>query len=639
MKCIYYVEKEESDWNKLFSIFRYTLDDNIFIEEYSTNVSIDNTVDYIFIPLVRGKIENYLTRIKRIRRDGVYKTIVVFFAANSFVVPDIFHPEKPCIDDIKNILGKPKAGYPQEFEDVQKPIVYAEIIYKITDNKKTILNIINLSSFDIMKLKDTLLTIKKYEISEKVKKLFYKTFIYYYDNLNVNAIEFTINENQKDFFQECFLSRLDFKFAYKILGIILTNKYEYLKCLFDWADRAYTTLNDSKESTHKVQYEMFRAPIPFPLYELYETKLDVEKTTNIKIKLLLIDNKIDKFIDSKEVTASHLTKLLSSNSYYINNLFEIKMLGDVIFKNNDFKNVDKDKKLTTRNDFIDEVEKFNFKCFKDAFKELIDPSNVQKQNNYALKVYNEITSHHFILLDFFLNKENTYLAYDFIKDISEIQKLKGDYSTIWYFITSAIYDSVVKYSQSGLLAEYYELAVVNAGDDPTNEKRQIIFVYKLLTFINARIKTFKRYKEAIENMMLNEVSVNKNALCCVFDKKRDYKSQYIRTTACFEECAKVKCLEKLKIYIKRYQTEYDNIWSLFYEKKHKEDYKDIAELLNDTITKFIWLPEADWRLIQHQIDFINTKLKSITKDIERGTYKQFSCNFIIDEVRRRSEIY
>ena len=68
-----------------------------------------------------------------------------------------------------------------------------------------------------------------------------------------------------------------------------------------------------------------------------------------------------------------------------------------------------------------------------------------------------------------------------------------------------------------------------------------------------------------------------------------------------------------------------------------KEIKIIMESLDNLINQFIWLPEADWHIIQHQVDFINEKLKKLTdKNFDQC---KFSCNYIIEELRERSEVY
>jgi hypothetical protein len=637
---IYLVYLEES-WKELFETIK-KLNENLAFTRFSyhTQKEIPTNTDTnksLFIMPLADVEATSLSGFKALKKyrssSNDYKTPVIFLCSSKVLIPNFLNPHKIELSLLKNLLGNPAFG------NVDKAILYAECFFD--KKQKTLHSIlsINLQITFISDLNEKISQILSYNDNThcELRKIYYETFVYYYDYCqnNHNSIQDIfankVNEitpRNDEFYQNIEKNQLinNLKNDPKLTIYDVLEFADYVNCLLNGFKIP------QKSGTHNIPLELFRSPIPFPLYELSEAKSELENTMKSKkIKLLLIDNKIDKFIDDNEVKESHLTKLIGLDSYSICQLFELKMLGDISYKESSFFKINDDD-LTDLNDFIKDDEIFNFISFKDDLDKLINNTNTHNlQDNYALKVYKKITSSHFILLDFFLVK-NTYLAFDFIKDISEIQKLKGDYSTIWYFITSAVYDSVVKYSQSGLLAEYYELAVVNAGDDPTNEKRQIIFVYKLLTFINARIKTFRTYKEAIENMMLNKIEDGK-VCCCVKDSQKDRKAFYKNTANCF------KCLENMQTYIKRYLTEYDNICSLFYEDKHIVVQKDIVELLNDTVTKFIWLPEADWRMIQHQIDFINTKLKSISEDNTNKKRRQFSCNFIIDEIRRRSEIY
>jgi hypothetical protein len=409
--------------------------------------------------------------------------------------------------------------------------------------------------------------------------------------------------------------------------------------LITCADIIYCYLNDIKynDFTHRVDHELFRAPIPFPLQELIDAKNEIEKKLNKgdkdkKIRLLLIDNRSDnKFIseDRNSPKPKSLCNLLFSKDggFGLGDIFEIQMLGKSVYKKKDEDNVpqfyqnDIDTKLSNYSVFEGECQKFKFekfknkksleKCEKEYHKAFIDKQNESVIENYADLVYHKIKDADFVLLDFFLDNDDTYLAFDFIKDMAEIKKHEGDSSTTWYFITSAVYDSVVKYSQSGLLAEYYESAVVNAGDDPTNKKRQIIFLYKLLTFINARLNSFKGYKDSIMK-------------CRMFNKTCGYNNDYCREPE--------KCLFPVQSLCRKYTAEYNEITKIFPRTKEKE-FKEIVELLESIITQFLWLPEADWQSIQHQIDYINAKLKSI------GEEKKFSCSYILDEIKKRSNIY
>jgi len=556
------------------------------------------------------------------RKSNDYKSpVILLYAA--------IDKNKRFYDSVSNETKNLLYGNPT-FGNIEQAIFYGEIICKDKREPRNVINV--LSKTFMTELKNLIEDIEFLKVDYSLfREPFYNTYIHFYDlpydktisventdpknNTNLNdliiqtyQLEEKLDSNLPKEFYQSILAINSLPALYKFSSIVKANE------LFELSERIYCYLNEINydDRSHRVQYEHFRAPVPFVLQELIDAIEEIKSAlgwTNDsegkRIECLLIDNKTDKFDDTQNPTICGALQ-----SFGLSRLFKVRMLNG---------------RLPDERAYQSEEEIF------DADKFL--------KNDYQEKVYEKVKSYHFILLDFFLNGNNTYLATDFINEISRLKTVKGDYFTSWYFITSAVYDSVVKYSQSGLLAEYYELAVVNSGDDPTNEKRQIIFVYKLLTFINARIKTFRTYKNAIENMMLNETSEGEKARCCVKDKGKDFKAQYKNTANCFKECKQINCLGKIQTYIKRYRTEYDNIWSLFYEDRHEKVQKEIVELLDDTITKFIWLPEADWRMIQYQIDFINTKLKSITKDEQTNTYRQFSCDFIRDKITERSNIY
>ena len=305
------------------------------------------------------------------------------------------------------------------------------------------------------------------------------------------------------------------------------------------------------------------------------------------------------------------------NKYYVGRFFDLEMIGG---KKN-------------KEHFIKEYERFDYNKFKSKEKYKIEENREKNYysdflknyqeigksiSDYVNLVYQKVRSAHFILLDFFLNSENSYLGFDFISDIEKLKYRNNDFRTTWYFITSAVYDSVVKYSESGILAEFYESAVINSGDDPTRKNRQIIFLYKLFTFINSRITTFENHKGAILN-------------CNVFN---------CRTT---ESACKVekgsRCLLEIQGIIRKYLAEYHRIIEIFPSTRHEEEklLKDNVELMDRIINQFYWLPEADWPIIQMQIDMLNQRLDTFRK----GNLKKlkFSCAFINNEIEKRSKVY
>lgn len=599
--------------------------------------SIDEKIEHLVVPLFELKnnsiIPTGLDIVKDLRLQDHSNFSTIFVVTSEHNIPDIFNPHKAMYYEPINVIKNPG------FNDIHKAVLLAELIFKKNDDRCEIKNILNINDdMFIDKFEHLIKNKNPHKIT--FREEYYRIFVNYYDS-------FRIQPDLEKITIEKFLGYV--KTKYKETGETVDESQNSLNELatlahhLDFANEIYNFLNGIRtaKKTHRVKYELFRAPMPFPLQELVDAKRKIEKdlkqeNTKRRIKLLLIDNKIDKI-----KTGNQKGPLLETfKNFDLQSIFEIEMLGDIVYKSDDtgqpqFYKREFDNGLLKEREFDikklpDKSEEiFDYKEFKEQLQLYLeeDATKISKYT-YPLKVYEKIKSSHFILLDFFLNEENTYLASDFIKDISKIKKQEGDYSTTWYFITSAVYDSVVKYSQSGLLAEYYESAVVNAGDDPTNKKRQIIFVYKLLTFIQSRLRSFNSYKNAIYNYMLNDAKEIGKEVCCVTAPNKN-----IKTAGCLENCRRDNCLEEMQTYIKRYLTEYDNIWSLFYDEKHKKDYKNIAVLLDDTIKKFLWLPEAEWQMVQHQIDYINAKLKTL------GENGKFSCQYINGELEKRSEIY
>lgn len=571
-----------------------------------TNV-LNGQYDVLIVPLFEDGEPKGLETVRNLRQDeGKKRQFKTFFLVLfEDEIPDFLHPEKKMQEYAMDIIKNP------EFGNTNKAVFLGEIRYK--ENNDIYLNIISLSE-GVEKLHKILDCNKLPQIDKSSIKAYYEIFVRFYrGKLEGKLCEF-INEIK----EECgHIEKIKRKWSEQLP--LTLNSIE-AQLFLETANDIYNCLNGIKSQTydHAVPLELFRAPLPFPLQELRDAKEEIEKVLDKdknnaeegkikpKIKLLLIDNKFDKL--EKDGPLLELFK-----TFKLNDIFEkIEML--------------KDKQYDVKEGI------FDFGKFKEDINDLFaDESN--KENNYAWKVYQKIKNSHFILLDFFLNKENTYLGFDFIKDINKIKRKNNDYSTTWYFITSAVYDAVVKYAQSGLLAEFYESAVVNAGDDPTNEKRQIIFVYKLLTFINARLRNFQGCKDRIFYKLLsNKVDENNCISCCVNALVKDEKMKKIPDYQ--KQCEKGKCLKNLQTDIKKLLAEYENVGSIFFnEKETQEVYKTIAEVLDNLIKQFFWLPEADWQIIQHQIDFVNEKLESI------GEERRFSCNYILDEIKRRSEIY
>ena len=656
-KVHFWRNKTNSTWDKIIDTILSAVSNRIKERELKLNLEIhrlsnehekpssDHT-NIVLCPLFEIENNQLLpSGLISICSNELYKKFdfhfnTIFLIANRSDMPDLFNPHRDMTYYAKSLIRNPNFG------GMGKALLMLELIFK----QKEVINVVDIYnkklSDDILQ---AILAIK--EISQlkgyyRWRARFYETFVKFYDNFenaNKTYIDLNVPEDLKS---AAFIPTDTQKQELKIEKITWENLYQM--------NNFYNYLNGTlkqQQSAHSVPLELFRAPIPFPLQKLVDAKNEIgEKLKkggkDKKIKLLLIDNRSDnKFISTNgdSPKPQSLCDLLFSenNGFGLGDIFEIQMLGNAVYKkkNGTPKFYQNDNELSNYSDFEREHEEFKFKSFNEPeslkkpeqeyHKEFVlEKKNINiKTDTYLDLVYQKVKDAHFVLLDFFLDDDDTYLAFNFINDLCAIKKERNDTFTTWFFITSAVYDSVVKYSQSGLLAEYYESAVVNAGDDPTNNKRQIIFLYKLLTFINARFANFKRYKNSIHEKLFadwdNEEACNDSQLCY-----KIYKNK---------KCGEKDCLQGLQSDIKRYLAEYDDVCSIFYDRKDNEDLKDIVESLENVIKQFIWLPEADWYMIQHQIDFINTKLGGLRDKSFKKC--KFSCKYIIDELKDRSEVY
>lgn len=376
------------------------------------------------------------------------------------------------------------------------------------------------------------------------------------------------------------------------------------------------------EEGHRVDMEFIRAPLSFYLQHLAEVANFIANNIkeNKRIRLLLLDNQAavtgddaqkNKFIQPLDTNSTRfeaanskpgpLCALLLDKEKCgdLASCFEISMLGG--------------ENMCSSSEGVPKFSEEDFKPDNESFKAERFFSTIRSEKNeYPENVYEQITKADFILLDFFLDKDNTYLAFDLINKISELKLYNNNSSTLWYFITSAVHDSVASYAQSGLLAQFYESAVVNSGDDPTNPKRQIIFLYKLLTFINSRAANFR----ALEKSVLK----NKLFTC----RGIEY--------SCSE------CLHKLTSMPRKYLAEFSEIKEIF-PKLADEKTKKIAELIIQVVDQYSWLPEADWPMIQMQINYLVQARSEVKDSADDGKEVRFYCKYIQDELNRRAEVY
>lgn len=384
-----------------------------------------------------------------------------------------------------------------------------------------------------------------------------------YYKLFVNGYDIKINDSQTETIINLSNKNIEVRDVAKYFSIKDINGK--LDGILECAEKIYRRLNGMSEegNTHWTMKDLFRLPIPFYYDDLRRNISLIKKEDKAgTIQLLLIDNKTDKLVGLKDIL-DNIGK----------NIFELKMLG------------------------LSEKEK------------VFDAQKFTTDSAYSENIYEAIHKHHFILLDFYLDDGGTYLAHDLIRKISDMKKEKGNIARVWYFVTSAVFDSVMKYSESGYLAESCDLSVVHAGDDPISSPRRIIFAYKLLTFIQARLQRFSEdWKRVTETLLL-----------C--SKKK---------------CTALECQKNIYHTIEKLLIEYDNIADIcISDKKTKEIKKEILQRFKDILDNFQWLPEADWTIIQQQIGLVNARINYIP-DL-RG--QRFSCTQITKTLVERSEIY
>ena len=389
---------------------------------------------------------------------------------------------------------------------------------------------------------------------------------------------------------------------------------------------------DVSEESHHRPLEFARAPLAFYLQTMaLAARFIADRLKNKKIRLLLLDNRaqiessqdkkkknkfIEKTDDNKVALGSLCELLLGEGAAELSDCFEIYMGGTRCRKKDEatgffVNDEESDKQLMCAYEFDPVDAAFNADNF------------FGEDESYRDQIFERVSRSHFVLLDFFLNAMNTCLAFDFIEKFSEIKQGRNEPSTTWYFITSAVHDSVTRYAQSGLLAQYYESAVVNAGDDPTNPKRQIIFLYKLLVFIQSRMKSILRHYDTVRDLFFHIDGASCPGICAKCCEEKVNLSGK-------KEPQHEKCFSATQRCIKRFLAEDDNFASIVIPKY--KYWKELFELLDDTITKFQILPQADWQLVQHQIDFMDSKKEFIEN-------RQFCCRYIKAKMELWSEIY
>jgi len=90
-----------------------------------------------------------------------------------------------------------------------------------------------------------------------------------------------------------------------------------------------------------------------------------------------------------------------------------------------------------------------------------------------------------------------------------------------------------------------------------------------------------------------------------------------------------QCFADIQRAISRFLAEDEGFMRLLVQ--WYEETKAVFKLLDNTIDNFKVLPQADWQVIQHQIDFIRAKLAGFDGELD------FHCQHINREIRERSE--
>lgn len=557
--------------------------------------------------------------IRKYRKTGNWSTPIFFLLRSPYHKPDYLNPETIEHPIVENLLGN------QEFGVVDKATFYAEVIYDNNSYSDILLNLIELSlddQFDKRFFQQIEKTIKHVNANKeqykKYKQSFYNTFIKFYEcnrDDNKPFYELTVDDlrsNSQGDASEPWQSVQKFLSGHPYCQDLTANNLT-IRYILEFAEviNAATTGDKVPEAHggHHIPLGMFSAPRPFPLHELIDTKNKIEQAIEGNtIKLLLIDNRAESKFRSTICSDGKGTIHKIFKEFDLENFFELRMLEHPFNSDDpDLNNLDLTK------------EEFDFEKFRNP-KKIMGLS--QSENpwtispwTYADKVYNKISEAHFVLLDFFLNKADTYHAFDFIRDFAQTKRKKSDYRTTWYFITSSVHDDVTKFMQSGLLSEYYESAVVNTGDNPDNEKRKIIFVYKLLSFILARMNSFQGLVDSIAKC---------NVLNCSQENSKD----------CCE-----RCLAHVQSVLRKYLAEHEEITRIFPKLKATEkEFKDLVSLLDSILNHFYMLPEADWAIINMEIESFDSRVsrQHLNQDILK---KKFSCKYILTELERRSKIY
>ncbi len=207
---------------------------------------------------------------------------------------------------------------------------------------------------------------------------------------------------------------------------------------------------NTKSNRHKVPLDALRTPVPFFLINTVENILYIRNNLKGKLKILWIDNNWKN--EEKESLENMLKTICGNNKY--------------------------------------EVET----CSPEKFDK-------GKLNNF----------HHIIILDFFLDARDIKTANIFIENSLESSLITG--LRKWIFIASRYSSSVMKYLESGALANIYNNSNVVIGDFwETNDKNMnILFIHKFSHMLKSMLSYYKSILEQV-NRFLFYRSDNSNSL-------------------------------------------------------------------------------------------------------------------------------
>lgn len=460
-----------------------------------------------------------------------------------------------------------------------------------------------------------------------------------------------IKQGRKDFY-EYFVKKINWA-AY--LPKINGKKFSKYSNIFEQIDKwIYDTRKDDEDADqdsstgHHAMGKLFRQPVPFFFWDFCAEYAIVKEYFSYiaekngedkgKFKMFLLDN-IDFTKNgsgdggkdkSKKNKLNEISDLLKE--YKLDSLFEVTQKDEndnsLIFDVKNYINPRHEDSATINNE--SGKRPVGAGPSRMYFKEqegqvlLAGPSGRDDQKTEAEI---NISRYLLVLLDFFLSKSpnHQFLAHRFIRDYNAFKEKNNCFHTDWFFIVSEAYSDVLAYADAGSLSSFSGSTRVDFGDNPLNKKRRIVFLYKLLQLLTGRIIRITGAWEKIEKLYL--------------PRKKDLPHDQDRPCPCSRRkgekgCADWKrCLDNGIILIHQFKTAYEDEKKLGSDDhavhtRYDNQFK-MANSLENIITDFMWLPEADWPIIQRQIDFLRKNFPDYS----------FACEYICEELLKRSNIY